>query len=144
MNILFLEDRGSVTEYIKEILERDNKHRVIEAFDINDAQSSWEDRTKQPIHCMIIDLNMPADGLTEVEEAATAAGLLTGWIWLREYVFKVDPGMKARTIIFSDYLAEFKDRVPEEECRGISIIAKRSATPIESLLAAVEEITKKR
>lgn len=140
MTILFLEDKGSVTEYVMEMLERDGHHRVIEAYDINDAQSAWEDRVQRPIDCLIIDLNMPADGLSKVEEAATAAGLLTGWIWLTDYVFKDAPRMKARTIIFSDYLGEFKSRVLEQEYAGITIIPKGSANPIDALMAAVEEV----
>jgi DNA-binding NarL/FixJ family response regulator len=143
MTILFLEDKGAVTEYVTEALKRLG-HVVIEAYDVNDAQSAWEDRVSQPIDCLLVDLNMPADGLTDEEKGRTAAGLLTGWIWLETYVFPEVPEMRTRTIIFSDYLDDFTALVvPESRYSGVARVPKRAPySPIERLLLAVEEAGK--
>ena len=140
MRILFLEDRGSVSEPITGKLKQDG-YDVISAYDINDAQSVWENRGKRPIDCLIIDLNMPADGLSDHEKEDTKGGLLTGWIWLREHVFKDDADMKAKTVIFSEYLNVFRMHVPESEYEGVVTIPKSAAySPVEKLLKCVRSI----
>lgn len=143
MTILFLEDRGSVSVPLTEKLELDG-YNVISAYDINDAQSVWENRKEMPIDCLIIDLNMPADGLSEDEQKQTNGGLQTGWIWLREYVFKDHAEMKARTVIFSDYLNPFREKVKESEYEGVITIPKSAAySPVEKLLIEVKKIAQR-
>jgi hypothetical protein len=140
MRILFLEDRGSVSVYITEKLKLDG-HDVISAFDINDAQSVWERRGEEPIDCMIIDLNMRADGLKDHEMQQTMGGILTGWIWLREYVFKDQPDMRKRTLIFSDYLDLFRKGVAESEYKEVITIPKSAPySSVEKLFKLVNDI----
>jgi CheY-like chemotaxis protein len=140
MTILFLEDRGSVSIHITEKLEQDG-YDVVSAYNINDAQSAWESRKEKPIDCLIVDLNMPADGLSGREKEETKGGLLTGWIWLREHVFKEDPDTKTKTVIFSEYLDLFRMHVLESEYEGVVTIPKRAPySPVEKLLKCVKKI----
>ena len=101
MNILFLEDRGSVSFYLKENLHN-RGHVVYEASSIPEATSIWRENK---IDCLIVDLNLTPEGLTEEEIELTRNGLLTGWIWLKRHIFPDHPLMKKRTIILSEYLA---------------------------------------
>lgn len=142
MRILFIEDRGSVSVPVTETLELDG-YEVISAYDINDAQSAWENREVEPIDCLIIDLNMPADGLTDDQKKQTFGGLLTGWIWLRDYIFKDYPDMRKRTVILSDYLSIFREKVLENQYLGVVTIPKSAPySPVEMLLKEVKKIAK--
>ena len=85
MNILILEDRGSVSSYLEDALINEG-HTIFSAFNFNDAQSYWEEKQNE-IDCIIADLNMPPDGLKPEEIKNTKGGLLTGWVWLSNYVF---------------------------------------------------------
>ena len=148
MRILHLEDRGSVSHYVKELLEEDERHEVRMAFSISDAQSFWKPQASQQdprgigtIDCIIADLNLNPQGLKEEERAETRGGLLTGWIWLRSYVFSEQPQMRKRTVIYSEYVADLRSHVLPADLRDIRIIGKRGASsPLRMLRDAVREI----
>lgn len=125
MNILVLENRGSVSYYMVEALRA--QHEVFDAQSITDAQSYLE---SERIDCFIIDLNMDPYGLEDDEIAETRDGLLTGWIWLREYVYKENPSLKSQTIIYTEYLPDLKANVPFEELKGIFLVPKRGTTGV--------------
>ena len=140
MNILVLEDRGEVSFYLREFLESEG-HVVLEAYNPNDAQSHWNVRKKVSVDCIIADLNMPPDGLTDEETASSRNGLLSGWYWLSGRVFPECPEMRKRVIVYSDYLADFKRYVRSEEYAGIRLVAKRgSSSPAEAILNHLREI----
>ncbi len=141
MRVLFLEDRGDVAKHLKETLE-ERGHEVLRALEVSDAQSYWED--KQPIECLIVDLNMDPAGLPEGMEKETKGGLLTGWIWLRESVFKERPKMKPRTIIYTDYLGQLRELVTPEELEGIYLVQKRDlfGSSADKVLEYLEQIEK--
>jgi CheY-like chemotaxis protein len=139
MNILLLEDRGSVSFYLKEALTKEG-HVVLDAMGINDAQSYWG---AEKIDCLIVDLNMSPDGLKPDETQQTKDGLLTGWFWLRNYVYKPSPAMKQRTIILSEYINALCECVPAEELKGIRLVPKKGSTsPAEQLLDHVKCIAR--
>ncbi len=139
MNVLVLEDRGSVSFYLEEALVAEG-HEVFAAFNINDARSLFEDK---PIDCIIEDLNMSPDGLEPKEIKMTQSGILTGWIWLREHVLKKKDWMSNRTIIYSEYLPQLREYASEKDLRGIRTVAKRGSTnPTKELLGYVREIAK--
>ena len=126
MNILVVEDRGAVSFYLAEALQAEG-HVVLEAFNTNDAQAHWDNRESTPIDCMIVDLEMPQDGLTEAEKEESRGGLLTGWLWLRGYVLpNVSAEYRSRVIICSDYLRDLMNCVRADEYRGILLAPKRS------------------
>ena len=79
----------------------------------------------EQIDCIIADLNMKPEGLEENQIAQTMAGLLTGWIWLRDYVFKDIPSMKEKTIIYTDYKDHLLAKVKSNELKGIKVISKK-------------------
>jgi hypothetical protein len=124
MNILVLEDRGSVSFYMEEAL-RNEGHIIFSAYNVNDAQSYWE---KENIDCIIVDLNMAPDGLKPEEIADTKDGLLTGWIWLSNYVFKDKPEMKRQTVIYTEYMGDLRENVSSQALEGIRLIPKRGFT----------------
>jgi hypothetical protein len=105
MNILFLEDRGSVTTYLSGALKKMG-HIVFDAFNIYDAREKWENFK---IECIILDLNLNAAGLLEKEKKETINGKITGWIWFENYVLEKNPFFKKRTIIYSEYIDELED-----------------------------------
>jgi CheY-like chemotaxis protein len=135
MNILVLEDRGSVSFYLEDALRRKG-HRVFSAFSVADAQSYWD---SERIDCIIADSNMNPDGLTQDEIDETEHGLLTGWTWLRNHVFAERKDMMERTIFYTDYLERVVQAIPPAELGGVHLLPKKgSASPAEQLLGIVE------
>jgi CheY-like chemotaxis protein len=145
MNILVLEDRGSVSIYLRQALEKQG-HRVVDAFDANDAQDWWNKRQKFPIHCIILDLNLPPDGLSDEENKDSQGGLLSGWLWISRHVLTDQPNMRSRIIVYSDYLAELRrfvgrERYEDMQHEGIRLISKRGRTSTaDQVLDAVRKL----
>ena len=138
MNVLVLEDRGSVGYYLKEALTEEG-HSVYFALTVSDAISHLDE---ERIDCIVIDLNMSPEGLNDEEVGATLSGLLTGWIWLRNHVYAGrNADMRERTIIYTEYMDQLRYHVPEEELRGIHLIPKRGfSSTAEQLLNTVRQI----
>ena len=76
MNILLIEDRGSVSSPLTGLLQNLG-HKVFDAGTPADADDHWDRRKDSPIHCIIADLNMSNDGLTPDEAETTRTGRLT-------------------------------------------------------------------
>ncbi len=137
MKILLFEDRGTVAKYFREALE-DAGHEVLHAISVYDVRSHWEDHE---IDCLIIDLNVDPQGLTEEEAGRTNGGVLTGWVWLDAYVYKENPAMKSRTVIYTEYKDKLESHVDEADREGITVISKRgSDKPMAELLERVARI----
>lgn len=136
MNILFLEDSGYVANLMKKGLESQG-HMVFHALGINDAQSYLE---SEHIDCFIIDTNMDPSGLKQELIDQSHDGTLSGWLWLKEYVFnekknKEEKDVKKKTIIFSEYIQELKLYAEENDLQGIRLISKKdSSSPAEQVL----------
>jgi CheY-like chemotaxis protein len=124
MNILFLEDRGA-TAYSVERWLTNSGHHVLNAFNPNDAQTHWTKRAETPIHCIILDLQTSMDGLTLEQKAEAEGSTLAGWIWFRDNVLAEAPEMRQRTIIYSDYVAVLREKVPGKQYEGIKVVPKR-------------------
>ena len=124
MNVLSVEDRGS-TAYNVDHWLRGRGHTVLAAFNPNDAQSHWQRRGEVPVHCIMLDLQMEMDGLTQKQKLEAEGGTLAGWVWLRDNVLVEVPEMRRRTIIYSDHVDVLRERVPEEQLMGIKVIPKR-------------------
>ena len=148
MIILILEDRGSVSYFFKELFEGVEGHIIYEAFSVLDAQSYWHppERSDGPeVHgrpeCIIADLNLNPQGLAKHEREETRGGLLTGWIWLRNYVFSEQPEMRKRTIIYSEYVEDLRAVVGADALHDVRIMGKRGPeSPLRQLREAVREI----
>jgi CheY-like chemotaxis protein len=136
MNILFVEDRGSVSFYWKEMLESEG-YTVYDAGNI--SQAIFYFREKQ-VDCLIIDLNLNPEGLKPEEIEGTHDGLLSGWIWLREYVYKEKRELKERTVILTEYMQQLHQHVSDEELVGIRLVEKGSIDPARQVLAFLKII----
>lgn len=142
MNVLLVEDRGAAAYYVVEWLKKEG-HLVLDACNPNDAQSHWNKRKDVPIHCILLDLNLPTDGLTEEQRERSVGGLLSGWVWFRDVVFAEAPEMRPLTIIYSDYIPTLKDNVPATEYDGITLIPKRRrSSSAREVSARIQEITR--
>ena len=142
MNILIVDDRGSSSYYLIEWM-KGHGFIVFEAFDLLDAQTHWNDRQRVPVHCIVLDLNMPTHGLTESQKERSYGGMLTGWIWFKENVLSVEPGMRQRTIIYSDYIDSLNKYDDPSEYKGITLISKRQrGSSAEEVVARIKEISK--
>lgn len=123
INVLFLEDEASAYYYLVEDLEEEGFNIYI-ATNVSRAKTLWEETR---IDFIIADLNMPPRGLNdkgEIEETSDAR--LTGWVYLKKYVYSKKPEMKERTIILTAYMEELKRRVDEKELEGIKLIKKKT------------------
>jgi CheY-like chemotaxis protein len=142
MNVLFLEDRGATAYHVERWLEASG-HNVLSAFNPNDAQTYWRKRTEMPIDCIMLDLQTSMDGLTDEQKADAEGGTLAGWIWLRDNVLKEVPEMHQRTIIYSDYVVVLREKVPDEQYRGIKVISKRQrGNSADAVIASIREIAR--
>ena len=131
MRILLVEDMGSMANTLVQDLEAEG-HRVDLGFSISRAKGYLSARKSEGgYECLIIDLNMPTTGLTDKQAAQTYGGLLTGWVWLRDHIFndsdkepKDKSPLRRRTIIFSAYLTELKEKMPNADLSGVQLVAK--------------------
>jgi hypothetical protein len=138
MNILILENEGSASFYMIEGL-KDKGHIILDAANIYDAQDHWENREKVPINCMIVDLNMPADGLSDGEIKKVEKGQLAGWVWLQERIFKEEPSMRQKVIIYTAFEDVLKKSAGTKELSGLRIVNKGDS-PGEKILNHVADI----
>lgn len=119
MNVLILDDREggfAVGERVK-LWE----HVVLDCATITEAQSYWENRATQPVHCIIADLNMDPIGLAPELAQKSEGGLLAGWLWLESCVFSDEPRMRERTMVFSGYLTELCSLVDDSRRAGVTM-----------------------
>jgi len=139
MNILILKDRGSTAYYLEKALA-ERGHRVLSAFNVVDASSYWEN---EQIDFIVADSNMSPDGLDENEIEDTCDGLLTGWIWLQNRVFKDRKEMRDRTIIYTEYIEQIREIVTEDALKGVYFLSKKGSTsPAEALMGYIERVSK--
>jgi len=118
---------------------------VLYAQDVNDAQHYWSSARDVPIDAMIIDINMQSNGLTDDQKKESRGGLLTGWLWLRDSVLRIEPEIRQRCIIYSDYLSDFVEHVTEEQYAGISLISKKeSPSGARQVLRRLREMARER
>jgi len=106
--ILYLEDeafmRSSTTGHLSDDLKKTLKDQeyVVEDFRrIDQAEECFEDN-KENIICVITDLNM-SDEWLDGYEGDTEGGMISGWVWLQECVYREAPNMP--TVIYSAYIS---------------------------------------
>ena len=71
---------------------------------------------------------MSPEGLKDDEINLTSNGLLTGWIWLSNYVLNKDDSIRERVIIYSEYIDGLIENVNRNLLDGIRLISKRGST----------------
>jgi CheY-like chemotaxis protein len=84
-NILLIEDDATTNKNMKQLLERYG-YRVAPCLDIYEANDYWN-KYKNSIKCIVTDLNIVANGLSERYKKESVGGLFTGWLWLWDKVF---------------------------------------------------------
>ncbi|MCX6344986.1 MAG: hypothetical protein NT018_07910 [Armatimonadetes bacterium] len=143
MRILLLEDRGTANQLVSWL--EDRQHIVHHALSIRDARSVH----LKDIDCIIADLNMSSVGLKEDEIAKTDSGIITGWIWLENYVLNAKPWdmRKNRVIILSEYISYLndlgqKDRELRKQLVGIEMIPKSDSHVYDKLGRKLWDIQK--
>ena len=80
----------------------------------------------------ILDLNVPTEGLNDVEAIRTMGAQLTGWILLLIHIRQADPNVGKKTVIFSDFIDKFKNYIdaintPDDEKTLYNTLSGRGA-----------------
>ena len=139
MKILHLENRGSVSVPMADYFA-DTEHTYLSAYNVCQANTLFRENK---IDCLIIDLNLGTDCLTEEEAEKTKNGLLTGWIWLTNYIFKEHSELRGRTIIYSEYLDALRHETNADDLEDLILISKNESTSsAEHVLKAINKIKK--
>lgn len=127
IRILLLEDMGNIWDSFVKREKEIGDIKLYSAFQVSDAMDIFETK-QEKIDWYIIDLNVPTIGLTKEETDSTDSGILAGWIWLNNYVYKKNPELMKRTIIFSAHIKELKDLYDNDlslfEQKGIQFFKK--------------------
>ena len=138
MRILIVEDMEVATQ-IKTSLE--NEGHEVDSIPCPIAAPDFKDENPE-YDCLIVDLHMPPDGLTVEQLHDTRGAMLTGWVWLQNYVFPFRPELVNHTIIYSAYL----NVLEEENPPGLDLILAKNrirklgvGSSIEKLLKRVQE-----
>ena len=133
MNILILEDNL----YMSEVMEQDmeeyfNNHNIdvdiIVCNGIYEANMAIEN---QEYDYIISDLNMNPDGLDEYLYCDTMGALLTGWVWVKNYIFKNNS--KSFVVFYSDFSEELKHIDEYKEYSDKSLLINKSEKSIEDI-----------
>ena len=96
--ILYLEDDANMRRHTTELLKERGYN--VEEFRRIDQVKEYFSRHADDIACIIADLNMADEWLGEYR-AESDGGLMSGWVWLRYFVYPIKPNMP--TIIYSGY-----------------------------------------
>ena len=122
MRILMLEDASMFARSTATSLEKAG-HIVKRVTTVSEANGY---KVGEEFDCLIVDLNMKSIGLQPELVARTQHGLFTGWVWLRDVVFPHWPQMRSRSIVYTAYYAEFRERLPSEDTLGVPFVDKTS------------------
>lgn len=145
VKILYLEDDANMIEHTKERLLAENFD--VEEFDRIDLAKEYFSEHKEDIDCIITDLNMNDEWLEE-HQVETDGGMLSGWVWLQQFVFKEKPDIP--TIIYSGYISYLKEYTRENnnshllEKKNIKCVEKNSGenAKFKGLLKAINSLIK--
>lgn len=116
MSILFLEDSADLRSYTAEFLAEDLSVQVAEKGAIDRANEYLREHTGE-IQCIVTDLNMDDKWLGEYQNESDGC-LLSGWVWLRRFVWERMGLDNIPCVIYSGYVDFLKDYLknnPEAE-----------------------------
>lgn len=111
MHILYLEDSSDLRTEIIEFL-KDNNHTVQDCYAIDEAKEYLEDEPQ--VDCIITDLNMDDQWLGEHRMDAHG-GELSGWVWVRWFVWENPLYNEVPCIFYSGYIGLFEGFLEESE-----------------------------
>ncbi len=101
--LLYLEDNGFLLKRTVMFLEEDG-YEVIRCSRIDLAIDALRDN-KDKIDCIITDLNMDDQWLGSYQ-IESCGGLLSGWVWLRRFVYTEEKYRTIPCIIYSGFISE--------------------------------------
>jgi CheY-like chemotaxis protein len=104
--LLYLEDNGYLLKQTVRFLEEDG-YDVICCTRIDRAIEEFRKKVGM-IDCIITDLNMD-DQWCGVYQNESCGALLSGWVWLRRFVFTDMKYPTIPCIIYSGYIPDLKD-----------------------------------
>ena len=125
--ILYLEDSAPMRRQTLEFLRKD-QFDVTDCFAIDDAKEILADLKQQGqrLDCIITDLNMEDNWLGEYRGESKGC-LLSGWVWLRRFVWTDEAYRNVPCIIYSGfitYLKENADYIAHKEEHSIILVEK--------------------
>lgn len=120
--ILFVEDQVCLARIICDYLQRESD--VLLARCVREANMVLEH--EEDIACIMVDLNMPVEGLPIDQIGRTRNGLLTGWVWLESQVFVKRPHLMSKTIVYSAFLDELRSSFDLSSYGSVKFIDKRN------------------
>jgi hypothetical protein len=85
---------------------------ILKDFSRIDQAKEYFSENMDEIKCIITDLNM-SDEWLEGYESKTEGGMLSGWVWLKEFVYTEKPDMP--TVIYSGYISFLEDTLRKNE-----------------------------
>jgi hypothetical protein len=88
---------------------------AVEAFDRIDLATKFFENNKEDIACVITDLNMSDRWLKDEHRKKTEGGMISGWVWLQEHVFK-EKG-EIPTVIYSGYISLLRKKLCDNKSR---------------------------
>jgi len=139
MKILFLEDRFSVFDSLKEKLTSDG-NTIFKATQVSDAISILQEEV---LDLFIIDLRVSPIGLKPEEIMKLPNGRISGWVFLENYVFLKDNENKSKTVIYSEYISELEKVIKLSNYPEIRFFSKRDYS-IENIRNYVQLIKNKK
>lgn len=111
--LLHLEDNGYILKQTLRFLEEDG-YEVVHFTRIDQAiDYLGKNPHGSGIDCIITDLNMEDEWLGEYQ-AESDGGLLSGWVWLRRFVYAREENLKIPCIIYSGYIPDLKAYLKSE------------------------------
>lgn len=137
MNILFLEDRGSIFDPLKSKLEEEG-YKVLKAIQVSDAKFIFREHE---IDFLIIDLRVIPIGLTEDQIGESRSGRVSGWLFLKYYVLNENNDFRDKIIIFTEYSNELKQVTSPSDLKGIKIFCKKKSS-IEQIRNYIKTVAK--
>lgn len=133
MNILILEDNLYMAEVMKLNMEEYfNKYKIaVEIIECNNIFEANDAIQNKEYDYIISDLNMNPDGLDECLYCDTMGALLTGWVWVKNYIFKNNS--KSFVVFYSDFSEELKHIDEYKEYSDKSLLINKSEKSIEDI-----------
>jgi len=104
--LFYLEDAAFLRKQTLEYLEEDGF--IVKSAGRIDQAIDFVEKHPNEIDCIITDLNMNDEWLNEYRSESNGC-LMSGWVWLRHFVYSKDQFQNTPCIIYSGYIPDLKD-----------------------------------
>lgn len=138
MKILILEDFGDLYFSFEEEIKSEIQGTIVLSA-TQPAEAQYLLETEKP-DFMVVDLSLVPIGLTKKQTDESLCGRLSGYIWLRDNVFKLDGQWKKKTIIYSGYIPLLKKEFHDIDQSIIMIDKEKS---IKDVIETIKKMTER-